>query len=122
LSEQNLLNRPSGLSLIQIAPKTIRVHAFHLVAIDVPIKIVTTGSLSKPLTLIGIQPSISTVRLLVPRVKRSDYSEIRTEPVNLSEIKKSGDVRIPLLLPDHTQLTDARQSTISLTITLGEKK
>jgi diadenylate cyclase len=122
LSAPSISNKPSGLVVSQILPRTVRVKAFHMMPLEIPVKVIAFGSLPKTLSPGTIRPDPSTVRILVPRSRRAEYSEIRTEPLNLGDVKRSSSIRLSLTLPDHAQFIDNRQLSVSAIVDAPEKK
>jgi uncharacterized protein (TIGR00159 family) len=120
LSDQALQNRPSGATVSQILPRAIRIHAYRMIAIELPVKVPTIGSSSGKIDEIHADPS--TIRVLVPRSRRTEFLEIRTEPVNLKEINKATTVRLNCILPEHAQFADAKQTSTLVSVSFSGKK
>jgi len=107
LAEQNLIGKPSALSVNQVLPRTIHLRAFRLIEIDLPVKVQISG---QPATK-GITCDPPAMRVLVPKSRRSDYTEIKTEVVNVKDIGKNG-IKVNCLLPDRAQFSDGKQTTV----------
>jgi diadenylate cyclase len=122
ITEKSLFNKPSGLTVNQIFPRTVRVKAYHMMVVELPVRVPVVGILQKNLGPVKIRPEPATVRVCVPQSRRTDYSEIRTEPLNLSDISRTADVRLNLALPDHVQFIDNKPLSVIATVDVSEKK
>jgi len=122
ITDQSLVNKPPGLAVVQIVPRTLHLKAYHLVAVDLPVKVPVIGTVAKNLGLAAIRSDPATVRLFVPRSRRAEYQDIRTEPLYLPDIRHTADMRLNLTLPDHAQLVDSRQGAVLVTVEVREKK
>jgi uncharacterized protein (TIGR00159 family) len=121
LTEQCLINKPSGLIVNQVMPRSIRMRAYHMQEISLPVKVVCAGSLPRNLGLAGVKADPETLRILVPASRKADYSELKTEPLSLGDIRRSDQVRLNVVLPDHAQFVDGKQASVLAKIEVTEK-
>jgi diadenylate cyclase len=124
ITEQSLVNKPSGLSVDRIMPRTLRVKADRMTAVELPVTVTVAGLASAQK---GVRPGKlhcdpSAVRILVPRSHRSDYSTIATEPLGPLDARNASGVRVNLVLPDHAQFVDGKQLSVIVTADGFEKK
>jgi uncharacterized protein (TIGR00159 family) len=122
IAEQTLVNKPSGLAVNRIMPRTVKVKADRMTAIDLPVTVTVAGPSSKNPKQVKMRSDPATIRIMVPHTRRADYSSISTEPVNPGDMKGSSGVRVNLLLPDHAQFIDARQLSVIVFDDVVEKK
>ena len=122
LTEQCLINKPSGLTVNQVMPRSIRMRAYHMQEISLPVKVVCAGSLPGNLSLAGVKADPETLRILVPASRKADYSELKTEALALGDIRRSDQVRLNVVLPEHAQFVDGKQASVVAKIEVTEKK
>ena len=122
VAEQSLVNKPPGLAVDRIMPRTVRVKADRMVAFELPVTVTVAGPSWKNSRPPAVRPDPATVRVLVPRSRRADYSGIGTEPVNPGDARFASGARVNLLLPDHAQFVDGKQLSVIVTADGGIKK
>lgn len=81
-----------------------------------PVKIQLEGSLPTPLRLLNVKAQPSSVQVRLQQADGGKLTEIRTKPLNLNEIRQSTTVRVPLLVPEQTQLLPGTEATVSVTV------
>ena len=86
ITDWNLMNKPTQVAINRIEPQAIRLKAYVMTAIDLPIKVRTENSLLGDLRLITIATEPAKVKILVPRNRKGEYGQLLTEPLDLSEI------------------------------------
>ncbi len=106
ISERSLQNKPSGLLVTQILPHSIKIKAYRMTEIDIPVKLVTSGAFLKDMAKAKIALSPLIIPVMVPKTRRFDITEIKTEPLVLPDIKHPGDVKLSLICPDHCQFLE----------------
>jgi len=116
ITEQSLQNKPTGLFVKGILPRTIKIRAYRMVSADVPVKVSTSGAFPKEMAKAKITVSPQTVHIMVPRSLRSDITEIKTEILVLSDVKHRADIKLSLLCPDHCQFPEKGQNTATAII------
>ncbi|MDD5673825.1 MAG: diadenylate cyclase [Chitinivibrionales bacterium] len=119
-SEQTLLNRPANAAVTQIEPRMVHIKAYALVSAMLPVKLTLEGGPVVRLARVSVEPE--SVRVLLPRVKRSEISAISTEPVKVSALQQSATLRVPLLLPDHVQMAGGGEASVKVKIEGVDKK
>jgi diadenylate cyclase len=122
LSEPSLANKPAGLVVNQIVPRTIRVKAYLMTAVDLSVKATFAGTPPKNLKTLKIRLEPAAVRILVPRSRRTEYSEIRTEPFDPGDASRASGLRLNLTLPDHAQFIGNKQLSVIAIFDVKEKK
>jgi len=105
-----------------IDPPTIRVRAYKLVDVDLPVKVRVENRLPDRLYIKRIAVENSVIRAAVPLYRKDEYSAIYTEPIDLSEITGTTTMRLKLISPELVQLPDNGSSSVKVTIEIMDKK
>ena len=122
LSENSLLNKPSGLSVNKIDPPVIRVHAYKLEDVMLPVKVRFANRLAGNLMIKNISIDNDVVKAAIPLHHRDEYPAIYTEAVDLQELMGSASMRLKLMAPELVQLPGNGPSTVKVTIEIIDKK
>jgi YbbR domain-containing protein len=122
ISERTILNKPSGAEVTQVEPRSIKLRAYSLAEIELPVKIRLEKSLPPYLKLLGATADPPRVKVLAPQERKEDFLSIHTEPVNLDEITQSATVRVKLVLPDQVQLAGNAAMAVKVRIDVGDRE
>ena len=122
ISERTILNKPSGAEVTQVEPRSIKLRAYSLAEIELPVKIRFEKSLPPQLKLLGATADPPQVKVLAPQERKEDFLSIHTEPVNLDEITQSATVRVKLVLPDQVQLAGSAAMAVKVRIDVGDRE
>ena len=98
ITEANL-KKPRDLAVTQIEPRRINLWAYRMRSLSVPVKVQFEGELPSPLRVVNVKAQPSTVRILLQPSDWLYIPELHTLPINLTNIKQTTTVRVPLLLP-----------------------
>lgn len=110
------INVPPGMSIRQIDPRSVRPNAYRLAAITVPVKPVLNGELPDSLKLSGVAVEPSRVSLLVPHEGEDPIESVRTEPVDLTEVRGTTTVSKKLILPDGVRLPEEASDRVRVAL------
>jgi Uncharacterized conserved protein len=122
LTDRNIINRPPGTTVDQIDPRFIKLRAYSMTEIDLPIKIRMEKSLPPRLKLFSATVEPQQVKVMVPQERKEDFLSIHTEPVNLDEITQSTIVRTKLILPDQVQLAAGSAMLVKVKIDVEDRE
>lgn len=86
---------------------------------EVPIKLVTQGSLREGFMLKSIVPEVDKVELLGDEDVLSKINYIESEPIDLSQFSEDGEVSVILKVPENTSLS-LEVNQIKVTVTLSK--
>ncbi len=100
---EDQLDLPSGISLSQVEPRTVRLEAQRMQPVEVAIRPRTTGSLPDSLELVALIPSPAHITLRAPAAA-DPPATIPTEPIELDTIMESTQVETRLILPPGLRL------------------
>jgi diadenylate cyclase len=114
------MNLPQGVKVTQIIPGSVTVHGYQLEARDLPVKVITKGTLHRRLVVKEISAYPPSVRVLIAPSKNGEISRIATEPLLLETINESTTVRLKLLLPEYSRLVDETQNSVKVTVTVAQ--
>jgi diadenylate cyclase len=116
ITDWNLTNKPAQVAINRIEPQAIRLKAYVMTAIDMPIKVRTENSLPGGLRLVTIVAEPAKVQILVPKNRKGEYGQIMTEPLDLSEISQSASKWLKLVLPNKAQLPEGALTLVKVKI------
>jgi uncharacterized protein (TIGR00159 family) len=116
------VNIPSGLTLNQILPHTVSLHAYQVEPITVPVKIVLKGHLPATLKLSTLQTKPDSIKILVRKLKFSEVTEIFTEPLVLDSLTGNTVLKLKLQVSNDMRLVDETQNPVKVNITLVSNK
>lgn len=122
ISEWSLTNKPMNVMITRIEPQTIRIKVFAMVLVELPIKVRMENRLPDGLHLMSVSTEPTKMKIMVPRNKKNDYSQIPTEPFNLEEISQSTFKWLKLILPGGARLPDGALSAIKVKIDVAPTK
>ncbi|MEA3222779.1 MAG: diadenylate cyclase [Thermodesulfobacteriota bacterium] len=118
---RDMIKAPSNLSLVRIKPKKIRITAYKLLSIKVPIQVETTGSLPAGMILKEKVATPDSITVLAPRKLRKSKIIIRTEPIDLSKITKSVTLEPKVIFPPDIRFKNGRIPSVKVTIEVEQK-
>jgi diadenylate cyclase len=116
VSEWSLMNKPLKVMVTKIEPQTIRVKAYAMAAVELPIKINMENKLPDDLRLIRTVADPPKIKIMVPRNRTREYTQVSTEPVDLEEISQCTSKWLKLVLPHSARLPEGALSTIKVDI------
>ncbi|NVM21245.1 MAG: DNA integrity scanning protein DisA nucleotide-binding domain protein [Desulfobacterales bacterium] len=118
---RDMVKVPSNLSLERIKPGSIRITAYRLLPVEVPVKISIKGALPSRLTLqkIVVTPPSVTV-LASPKLQKSGI-RIRTEPIALEQVTETTTLAPKLLFPTEIRFFDGKPPSVKVTIEVRAK-
>jgi len=115
ITESNI-NIPSGMSLANINPQIIRVVGEEMVSTQLPVEVTLTGKLPPNVDLVGAETNPSIVSVLISHEMLGNVHKIRTEPVDLSEVKKDRSGELNLILPEYIRIPGKSPKTVRYSI------
>lgn len=101
---------PSGLSVSQITPRTISITAQKTIPAHIPVKIETEGKLDEDLVLEKLESQPDSLRLMFPQHGKFKPAFLNTEPLDLSDIKRSSTVKLAVIAPPGVVLSEKQTS------------
>ncbi|MCZ0703821.1 YbbR domain-containing protein [Natronobacillus azotifigens] len=109
-SEGNQLN-------VRVTPQTVDVGVnVANPSKTVPVTIETTGELPDDLRLLSMDLETEEVEIFASEADLDEITEIRTEPINLSEINEDSTIEIGLDLPDAVRLVSEEVITVNVSV------
>lgn len=121
ITEQNI-NLPSDLHLYEVSPRSLKIKARKLTQYTLPLKVATRGSLPANLSLISLKADKDSVTILTGDSDPNLPESLQTEPVDLSSIKNSTILTVPLVTPDNVMLADSASKQIEITVEVKTKE
>ena len=116
LLTEGSVNSPAGLSVVNIDPQIVPLEAFRTIRVDLPVEAHLQHSVPDDLKLerVIVQPAEIPVRMR--RSLRDSIRVIRTDPIDLREVKTDTSRVISLVIPDHVQLADEAKPAVQVTL------
>jgi uncharacterized protein (TIGR00159 family) len=121
VNERAILNKPSGTEIHQVEPRTIKLRAYSLVEMELPVKIRMEKSLIPQLKMLSATADPERVKVLAPQERKEDFLSIHTAPVDLDEVTQSATIRTKLVLPDQVQLAGGSVMNVKVRIEVEDR-
>lgn len=122
IAEENLRGSSSNLSLYRVEPSAVSIEAHEVVTVTLPVRVQTEGKPPPGVEIRQIRPLPQKVQAQVWRSLEADTELLFTEPVSLSGVRRSQQVRVSLLIPEHVRLVEPGQSIIQVSIAVKEEE
>jgi diadenylate cyclase len=121
-----LLRRHLGCKLAALGMASLLwlLFAYHIETIQrtLPVKVQFEGSLPARLRLLDVKVQPPALQVLLRQQPGwGSITEIRTKPLNLSEIRQTTTARLPLLLPEQVRLPLGLEAMASVTVEVVAK-
>lgn len=117
---ENDINLSNDLQLYDVDPRILNISAQEVEQMQRPIKVTMSGTLSSELELTSVEAEPEVVTLTVPTGTIIEDS-IATEPIDLSEIDESTELKRDILLPSGVTLPEGESQEIVISIEVREK-
>jgi YbbR domain-containing protein len=113
-----MVRKPSNLTVLGITPARIGMTVSRLIAVSLPVVVVTEGRPPAGLSVqkIGVTPA--TVRVLIPGRLRESGIRIKTEPIDLKKAASSSSLQARLIPPPEVQFAGGKTPTATVSIRL----
>jgi uncharacterized protein (TIGR00159 family) len=121
VNESVILSKPTGTAVSQVEPRVIKLRAYSLVDMELPVKIRFEKSLPPNMRLLGAVAQPGTVKVAVPQERKEEFLSVHTEPINLDEITQSVTLRVKLMLPDQVQMVSGASAMVKVKIDIEDK-
>ena len=118
--QEDDLEVPRGISVEQIEPSRVSVTAYRTDPVRVEVRPQYAGRLPESLTLTGVDIAPATV--LVRHSSGRQVAQVSTEPINLSEIRETRTIEVPLALPRGLRLAGGSPSAVQVTVKVAQKR
>jgi diadenylate cyclase len=115
---KEMVRKPSNLTVLGITPAQIGMTVSRLIAVSLPVVVVTEGRPPAGLSVqkIGVTPA--TVRVLIPGRLRESGIRIKTEPIDLKKAASSSSLQARLIPPPEVQFAGGKTPTATVSIRL----
>lgn len=81
---------------------------------SVPVSVATTGELQEGYSIVSMEPKVEEVEVFAVSDILDSLDEIKTEPIDLSELTKSGTIKVGLALPDRVLPSDVNEIEVEI--------
>lgn len=81
---------------------------------SVPVSVATTGELQEGYSIVSMEPKVEEVEVFAVSDILDNLDEIKTEPIDLSELTKSGTIKVGLALPDRVLPSDVNEIEVEI--------
>jgi diadenylate cyclase len=116
ISEWSLMNKPMKVIVSKIDPQTIKVKAYTMVPIELPVKVLMENKLPNDMHLVTISAEPAKIKVMVPRNRAKEYNRVSTEPLDLEQISQNASKGLKLVLPPSARLPEGALSTVKVKI------
>jgi uncharacterized protein (TIGR00159 family) len=120
ITEGNIINKPLGLTVNQIDPRMIKLKAYAMTEVELPVKVRTEKSLPPNLILTSMTVEPEKLRMMVPQSRKEEFASIHTETVNLDDITQSAILRVKVVMPELSQPADNTVAIVKVKIDVKE--
>ncbi len=111
----DMVYRPSSLSVVDIDPERIKLTAFQFIPMSLPVEVQTHGAV--PLgKLAGIEVSPQSVPVMVSNKAAAGTLRALTEPINLDKVTQTTTLNPGLVLPAGTKFADQKPPKVDVKI------
>lgn len=121
ISEKNVSSLPPGVSLKNIRPPYIEVTLDRAIEKSVPVQVDWTGKLPDNMILSEVIIEPPEVRINGRSTVMDDISTVYTEKISLSEIEKSGELTVGIVLSDPSLKLLDSPGSVRIKYTVKEK-
>ena len=113
---KNMIRVPSNLSVTKFSPTKIKLTAYRLHTMELPVHVDTSGSLPDELVLKNILITPGTVKVLVPTKFMRRRLTVPTPEIDLSNITETYTFEPKLLFPPEIRFIDDTPPEVTVTI------
>nr|WP_222619014.1 MULTISPECIES: CdaR family protein [Ornithinibacillus] len=100
---------------VRVDPATVVISAeIENPSKSVPVSVATTGELQEGYSMVSMEPKVEEVEVFAVTDILDNLDEIKTEPIDLSELTKSGTIKVGLALPDRVLPSDVNEIEIEI--------
>ncbi|HOE80178.1 MAG TPA: DNA integrity scanning protein DisA nucleotide-binding domain protein [Smithellaceae bacterium] len=117
---REMVNVPSNLTVAEISPVKVRVHATKLIWADLPVRLDTRNRLAPGLVMQKVSLDPSAVRVLIDSRMKAGEISLATEPLDLQGI--SGNVTTMLRLVPARGVTFPNGEPLQIRVNMSIKK
>lgn len=117
----DMLNVPSGLSIVDIIPSKIYVSASERIPWTLPVRINTHNALAENLSLEKMTVTPSRIRVLIRSRTDPEQLIIETEPIDLQKILSTTTVDARIVLPIGVALAEGQSTNARVLIRVKNK-
>jgi len=119
---KNMIRVPSNLSVTKFSPTRIKLTAYRLHTMNLPVHVNTTGQLPDKLVLKNILITPGTVKVLVPSKFLKRNITVHTTEVDLSGISETYTFEPKLLFPPEIRFIDDIPPEVTVTIQVAREE
>lgn len=121
LLTEELVRRPSGLSVVNITPRKIALQIYKMIDFNVPIEVETSGRIPSGFTLKDIRVVPQAVSIVIPSIISRKDIKIITETIDLRKIKETQELTPKLIVPDDVRFVEDKYPDVKVIIEIEEK-
>jgi len=116
--EESHIKLPQNLTLFRVLPRTLSFRVHRWVRSNVDVEARAEGRLPENLKLESISVSPSTVQILIWESQKANTKRVYTEPIDLSRITKTTDLKPKLVLPQHVRVESGRAPEVQVKVSV----
>jgi diadenylate cyclase len=116
-----LIKNYGNLQMVNIAPKTITLHAYTWVTRSVPVEVKTEGRPPSGVSILEIKAEPPQISLIVPDTLPKENIMAETEPVALKNISETTTIPVKLVVPEDSRFPADLPPEVKVTFTVEMK-
>ncbi len=120
--KKNMLNIPANLTVSAISPGLIRLSAYHLTYVSVPVEVVTENTPPAPYVVERISVAPARIMLKAPMNYQAGQLKIQTETINLRNLTATRIIVPRLVLPPGVVFETGKPPAVKVTVKIGKRR
>ncbi len=120
LAQETFNGLPLGVDVVNLDPDTLTLYLDRFIEATLPIKLKTEGSPPRGFQVRDISISPNSARFRVSEEYLKEHATVFTEPVDLSQLRKTTTLPVTLMAPPGELKLSNLETKITATITIGE--
>ena len=114
------LSLPSRIEVLSIEPSTLELHFDELATRSVPVVVPRIHVLPPDLQMKGVAVEPMEIQLSGPQASLAALSAIESEPIDISQVSRSGSLTLSLRIPTWATQASHHQVTANVTVAVVE--
>jgi YbbR domain-containing protein len=110
---------PVGVAVLRVEPAWVTFVARRTTEVEVRVEPTVRGELGAGMRLKEVRAEPESVTLVVPLRSQARYQTVRTEPVELSSVRRDDERRVDIVLPKDARLAEGEPAAVDVHIAVA---
>ncbi|MFA5411147.1 MAG: diadenylate cyclase [Candidatus Omnitrophota bacterium] len=119
---KDLLRYPAGLSIVNLNPSEIKLTAYRMVPLNIPVELKTEGRAAPGVNIREIKVEPKEISAGVPSIITKDKLTITTEPIDLKTITETTVLTPKLIIPSDLRFPGDKPPQVKVTVEVEKKE